>query len=708
MNTNIPDIDVYDETQDQFNELNEQNDENENLEGINVSQQGNYIWGTNIQYDLIKDKITKFFEREENNAILEHAKFNDINHIDLKLNQIKEYDEELYKCTVEYPTQLLHIFDVAINDLGFDEIQVRVYGFEESKKIRNLSPNDIERLVSVKGMVTRIGNIIPTMKNGFFKCSYCDQTLAIPTDIRNTLSVPPKCPNCKKRDTLQMIHTRSDFMDTQIIKLQESPESISEGETPQTLHMIAYDSLVDAAKPGDRIEVTGVYRADAVKIGISKRTVRSIFRSYIDVIHIQKYKKEKEVIMDFEEEMRNCKEKAEIENYPENLDKMFDVYTAFTGDEKDLQNNETARTMEKQEIRKWVRDIEEYIDEKNENRYETGWYKYLIDSLAPSITEMDDVKKGLLCQLFGGTTKSLTNNQKLRGDINILMIGDPGTSKSQLLTFMHKVAPRGMYTSGRGSSAVGLTAFVGKSEEGGTVLESGALVMSDKGLCCIDEFDKMTDMTRSVLHEAMEQQTISIAKSGIVCSLNARTAILASANPKESRYNPKLSIMENISMIPSLLSRFDLIYIILDKPDEERDRKLAKHIISLYWGTQERKEVLDISKFTSFVRYARKNIKPVLTNGAKEELVEGYLKMRSLGSESKASKKTVTATTRQLESLIRMSEALAKMELRPFVIRDDVREAIRLVNVGIHQAATNPNTGLIDYDLIQTGKTFSD
>ena len=387
---------------------------------------------------------------------------------------------------------------------------------------------------------------------------------------------------------------------------------------------------------------------------------------------------------------------------------MFDIYTSATGDERDIQLNPNTRHLSKEEIRKYKRDMEDIIEDNQPNRYNKGWYKYLIDSLAPSITEMDDVKKGLLCQLFGGTTKTLVNHQKLRGDINILMIGDPGTSKSQLLTFMHKVAPRGMYTSGRGSSAVGLTAFVGKSEEGGTVLESGALVMSDKGLCCIDEFDKMTDMTRSVLHEAMEQQTISIAKSGIVCSLNARTAILASANPKESRYNPKLSIMENISMIPSLLSRFDLIYIILDKPDKIRDEKLAKHIISLYWGSRQVKDVLDISKFTSFVRFARKNIKPVLTNGAKDELVKGYLEMRSLGSETKASKKTITATTRQLESLIRMSEALAKMELRPFVIKDDVKEAIRLVNVAIHQAATNPNTGIIDYDLIQTGKTFTD
>ncbi|KAL7712516.1 DNA replication licensing factor MCM4 [Entamoeba marina] len=594
------------------------------------------IWGTTIRLQEVQETMKNFLTSGKYAEMLNQL--GESQYIDIDMSDVKIYQEVLYNYITEYPTQMLHVFDQVLNDLG-SEAEVRVFNLETHKRIRALSPCDIERLVSVRGMVTRVGNIIPSMRAGYFRCSSCHYENEYGVDTRDTLSVPPRCPHCRKAQTLNLIYARSTFNDKQIFRLQESPEAIPAGETPQTLYLIAYDSLVDSAKPGDRIEVTGVYRADPVKIGNTQRTVRAVFRSYVDVVHVKKYSKETDIVMDFQ----NC----------------------ITND----------------------------------------WYEHLTRSLAPSITEMDDVKKGLLCQLFGGTSKSLMDSQKLRGDINVLLVGDPGTSKSQLLTFMHKVAPRGMYTSGKGSSAVGLTAFVGKEADGGTMLESGALVMSDKGLCCIDEFDKMTDTTRSVLHEAMEQQTISIAKSGIVCSLNARTAILASANPKESRYNRKLSVLDNIQMPPSLLSRFDLIYLILDRADKDRDSRLASHIISLYWGEKKKTECLSIQEFCAFVRYARKNCKPVLTNESRTQLINGYVEMRKLGYENRT-KKTVTATTRQLESLIRISEALAKMQLRDKVLEIDVIEAFRLVKSAIYQTATDPDTGIVDYDLIQTSKGF--
>ena len=287
----------------------------------------------------------------------------------------------------------------------------------------------------------------------------------------------------------------------------------------------------------------------------------------------------------------------------------------------------------------------------------------------------------------------------------MLLCGDPGTAKSQILNYVHKIAPRGVYTSGKGSSAVGLTAYVTKDPDTKEfVLESGALVLSDRGICCIDEFDKMSDETRAVLHEAMEQQTVSIAKAGIICSLNARTSILAGANPIESRYNARKSVVENINIPPTLLSRFDLIYLILDKPDEASDTRLARHLVSLYFKEPTRfNNDYAVPKLTQFITYAKKNCSPRLTDDAVEALVDKYVEMRQAGT----AQKTVTATPRQLESLIRLAEAHARMHLSNLVTRANVEEAVRLVQSATLRAATNPETGEIDMDLITTGQSAS-
>lgn len=328
-------------------------------------------------------------------------------------------------------------------------------------------------------------------------------------------------------------------------------------------------------------------------------------------------------------------------------------------------------------------------------------------SIGPGICGMEDVKKGALLQLFGGTSRltgKKTGSPRVRGDINILLVGDPGVSKSQILSYVHRLAPRGIYTSGKGSSAVGLTAYITKDPDTRQlVLESGALVLSDGGICCIDEFDKMSDSTRSVLHEVMEQQTVSVAKAGIITTLNARTSILAVANPIHSKFDPKLPIMSNINLPPTLISRFDLLYILLDKPHEEDDRRLAKHLLKRYKSgvsVLNENEYMKFEDLAKYITFARNAIDPLISEEAGNLLVEAYVKLRHSNNRTG---KTYTATTRQLESLIRLSEAHARMRLSETVTVSDVEEANRLLLTAMQSSAIDPNTGMLDIDMINTG-----
>ncbi|XP_022136178.1 DNA replication licensing factor MCM4 [Momordica charantia] len=654
-----------------------------------------FVWGTNISVDDVKGAIIRFLKhfRERQTSQSEgdfhtEGKYAEAikrvleiegDSLDVDAQDVFNYDTDLYTKMVRYPLEVLAIFDIVlmemvpqINPLFEKHVQTRIFNLKTSTSMRNLNPSDIERMVSLKGMIIRCSSIIPEIREAIFRCLVCGYYTDPVAIERGRITEPTIClkEECQARNSMSLVHNRCRFADKQIVRLQETPDEIPEGGTPHTVSLLMHDKLVDSGKPGDRVEVTGIYRAMSVRVGPTQRTVKSLFKTYIDCLHIKKADKSRMASED-----------------------LMEVESRLGGNVDDLSFDEAK------------------VEELRELSKKPDIYDRLTRSLAPNIWELDDVKKGLLCQLFGGSALKLSSGASFRGDINILLVGDPGTSKSQLLQYIHKLSPRGIYTSGRGSSAVGLTAYVTKDPETGeTVLESGALVLSDRGICCIDEFDKMSENARSMLHEVMEQQTVSIAKAGIIASLNARTSVLACANPSGSRYNPRLSVIDNIHLPPTLLSRFDLIYLILDKADEQTDRRLAKHIVSLHFDNPEgiEQDFLDLHTLTSYVSYARKHVHPQLSDEAAEELTRGYVELRRRGNFPGSSKKVITATPRQIESLIRLSEALARIRFSEWVQKGDVLEAFRLLEVAMQQSATDHSTGTIDMDLITTGVSASE
>ncbi|SPO31510.1 related to replication licensing factor MCM4 [Ustilago trichophora] len=448
-----------------------------------------------------------------------------------------------------------------------------------------LSPLDIDKLITVQGLVICATPIIPKMKQAFFRCLVCNHTVPVEID-RGRIAEPNCCPRqvCNLQGSMSLIHNQCKFSNRQVICIQEIPDVVPDGQTPHTVSMCTYDKLFNVSKPGDHVEITGIFQSTPVHVNPQQHSLKSLYKTF--------------------QAAGPGMQAVGVGGEEDNED--VDVQSGFGGDADD------ADMPCSQDLEDKLRSIADRPDV----------YKVLLRSLAPSIYKMDDIKKGILLQLFGGTNKTISTRGVgggpcYCGDINMLMVGDPGIAKSQILQYVHKIAPQGVYALGKGSSAVSLTAYVMcDPDTKQLVLESSALVLWDGSVCCIDEFDKMLEATCSVLHKVMEQQMLSIAKAGIITTLNAHASILAAANPTGLRYNVNLPITKNINLPPTLISRFNLVYLVLDKIDKANDRHLARHLVSCYLEDKPDtggKDILPIETLTAYISYARNRILPVLT-----------------------------------------------------------------------------------------------
>jgi replicative DNA helicase Mcm len=556
----------------------------------------------------------------------------------------------------ESPDSILEAFSRAIKEILQErfpkyakkiehEIRARIANYPVQRSLRQINAEVIGKITSVSGMVLRASEVKPLAKELVFVCPEGHRTDVI-LGHGLSLTSPVQCsnPKCNHRE-LGVEPESSRFIDVQFVRLQELPEDLPPGQLPHYLDVTVKQDLVDNARPGDRVVLTGIVRIEQEKMsGVSKAS-SPLYRLRLDGNNVE-----------------------------------------FLGSKKDKSSRKIQREEVSQEDEKMIKSLSKSPD----------LYQQLIDSYAPHITGHEVVKESILLLMAGSTQRELQDGSKIRGDINIFLVGDPGTAKSEMLKFCVRVAPRGLYTSGRGSTAAGLTAAVVRDTNGIFMLEAGATVLGDQGLVCIDEFDKMKAEDRSALHEVMEQQTASISKGGIVATLNARTSILAAANPMYGKYDPFKNITENVNLPVPLLTRFDLIHVIRDKPSKEKDTKIAQHIINLHTPKGiDQKSLIDSETLTKYLSYV-KRIDPKLTQEAEQKILDYYMKMRTVEAEE-----MITVTPRQLEGLIRMATARARLLLKTQVEEDDAERAIYLLQNMFENAGIDVNTGKVDLGVLQ-------
>jgi len=604
-----------------------------------------------------KDKAGSFgYVEQIDTMLVKNSKFIVIDYNDLVLHS------EIESKFNENPDEVLNAFSRAIKEIlqeRFpkyaeeikDEIRARIKNYPIKRSLRQINADRIEKMTSISGMVVRSSEIKPLAKELTYVCP--DHHVTQIFLLKGmSINVPVKCsnPKCTQND-LELKPESSRFIDFQIVRLQELPEDLPPGQLPHYIDVTIKQDLVDNARPGDRIILTGIVRIEQEPIVGVSRASSGLYRLRVDGNNIE-----------------------------------------FIGGRGIKSSRRSEREEISPEAEKMIKLLS--MDPNIDRR--------LVDSFAPHIKGHELIKEAILYLIVGSTQRVLDDGSKIRGDINIFLVGDPGTAKSEMLKFCTRIAPRGLYTSGRGSTAAGLTAAVVKDKSGIFMLEAGAVVLGDQGLVCIDEFDKMKPEDRSALHEVMEQQSASISKGGIVATLNARTSILAAANPMYGKYDPFKNITENVNLPIPLLTRFDLIFVVRDIPSKERDKKIAEHIINLHSPTgMDKRSLIDVDILTKYLSFAKK-IKPTLTTEAEGKILEYYLKMRNVESED-----MITVTPRQLEGLIRIATARSRLLLKDQVDAEDAERAIFLIQSMLEDAGVDVNTGKVDLGVLQ-GKPRSE
>ena len=502
-------------------------------------------------------------------------------------------------------------------------------------RIRSIRSEHIGKLIMIDGIVRRASEVKPEIGVMIFQCPECGKEIEVEQKER-TIKQPGICECGRKKG---FIPKEKKLFDARWIVVEE-PFELTSGERPGEIAVFLKEDLVSPemqrkTDPGNRLKIVGFLKE-------IKRVYRGKMKTQMDIYLEANYVEPTEI------------EWEELEITEEDVKKI-----------KELASRE---------------DI----------------YDILVRNIAPSIYGMEKIKEAILLQLFGGVPHEQADGTRIRGDIHILLLGDPSVAKSQLLKYVAQLVPRAKYVSGKGTTTAGLTATVVRDEEfmGGWVLEAGAMILCNKSIICIDEFDKMSKEDQIAMHEALEQQTVSIAKASIVATLPAQVAVLAGANPKFSRFDPYRPIAEQIDIPETLLSRFDLKFAIRDIPDRERDEKLAKYIIETRLNPESVKPEIPLDLLRKYIAYTRKNVFPKMTREAAERIARFYVEMRSLyGGED-----TVAITLRQNEAIMRLAEASAKIRLSPVVEVQDAERAISIMKYSLEQLGYDYETGKIDID----------